>query len=215
MRGHITSLKPIRPANAPDPWERQALLKVEGGAKEYHELAYVDGQLALRLLKPLYVEKPCLPCHQSQGYTVGQVRGGLGVIVPMEPLVAHGRKEIRALVLTHVVLWALTMLAILVVGVKLERRIAERDQARREAHTLGGLLPICSHCKKIRNDEGQWEKLESYISQHSEADFSHGLCPDCLSEHYPEIFQKKTPPKAYKKPDRANPVRPNALWGRI
>jgi len=53
--------------------------------------------------------------------------------------------------------------------------------------TLRGLLPICMYCKKIRNDEGYYEKIEKYISKHSEAEFSHGMCPDCLKEQYPHV----------------------------
>jgi PAS domain S-box-containing protein len=52
--------------------------------------------------------------------------------------------------------------------------------------TLSGLLPICANCKKIRNDQGYWEQVETYIKQHSDAEFTHGLCPDCLKELYPE-----------------------------
>ncbi len=52
---------------------------------------------------------------------------------------------------------------------------------------LSGLLPICSHCKKIRNDKGYWIQIESYIHKHSEAEFSHGICQDCLKKHYPDI----------------------------
>ena len=51
---------------------------------------------------------------------------------------------------------------------------------------LRGILPICSSCKKIRNDSGYWEQVESYIVDHSEAEFSHGLCPDCVKKLYPE-----------------------------
>jgi len=55
-----------------------------------------------------------------------------------------------------------------------------------EVKTLQGLLPICAHCKKIRDDQDNWQPMESYISQHSAAKFSHGVCPDCLLKHYPE-----------------------------
>jgi len=143
----------------------------------------------------VYVEKPCLRCHQSQGYKIGQLRGGLSITVPIDALLYHVGNENKSVIATHLVFWIATMLAMIWVAMRLQRHIDERDQARQEVRTLSGLLPICSHCKKIRNDEGQWEKLESYISQHSEADFSHGLCPDCLAEHYPEVFQKKTPPQ--------------------
>jgi len=55
-----------------------------------------------------------------------------------------------------------------------------------EVQALEGLLPICSYCKKIRNEEDKWEAIESYVSERSEAKFSHSLCPDCLNEYYPE-----------------------------
>ena len=51
---------------------------------------------------------------------------------------------------------------------------------------LRGLLPICSHCKKIRDDKGYWEQIETYISEHSDAEFTHGLCPDCAKKYYPQ-----------------------------
>jgi hypothetical protein len=55
---------------------------------------------------------------------------------------------------------------------------------------LSGLLPICANCKSIRNDEGYWKQIESYISSHSEATFSHGICPACLHKLYPELEQQ-------------------------
>ncbi len=53
---------------------------------------------------------------------------------------------------------------------------------------LGGLLPICSHCKKIRDDKGYWSQVENYISRHSRALFSHGICPDCVKKYYPQML---------------------------
>ena len=55
-----------------------------------------------------------------------------------------------------------------------------------ELRILSGLLPICSFCKKIRNNEGDWELLERYITARSESKFTHGLCPECRDKHYPE-----------------------------
>lgn len=74
---------------------------------------------------------------------------------------------------------------------QLEMTLAEQTRGLREAlarvKTLGGLIPICAGCKKIRDDKGYWNQIESYISQHSDALFSHGYCPDCLAEAYAEI----------------------------
>ncbi|MES1180429.1 MAG: hypothetical protein ABUL66_01055 [Verrucomicrobiota bacterium] len=59
-------------------------------------------------------------------------------------------------------------------------------QLRQRVQLLEGMLPICSFCKNIRDGQGSWVRLESYISGHSTAQFSHGLCPDCLKKHYPD-----------------------------
>ena len=62
-----------------------------------------------------------------------------------------------------------------------------------DAKTLKGLLPICACCKNIRDDKGYWNRLETYIKEHSDADFTHGLCPDCIKKLYPvDILGKKT-----------------------
>ena len=68
-----------------------------------------------------------------------------------------------------------------------ESLIAELQKALDEIQTLRGILPLCSFCKKIRNHRGQWENVDTYIHKHSQADVSHGVCPDCIKEHYPEI----------------------------
>jgi len=72
-----------------------------------------------------------------------------------------------------------------------ERLIAELRKALSKVKLLSGLLPICSSCKKIRNDKGYWEQMETYISEHSAADFSHGICPECAKKLYPEYYKKK------------------------
>jgi AmiR/NasT family two-component response regulator len=69
-----------------------------------------------------------------------------------------------------------------------ERLILELQEALAQVKTLSGLLPICSSCKRIRDDEGYWNQLEAYIQDHSEVVFSHGLCPECAKKLYPEIF---------------------------
>ncbi|WP_303722047.1 cache domain-containing protein [Malonomonas rubra] len=68
-----------------------------------------------------------------------------------------------------------------------EELIGELIEAMENVKALSGLLPICSYCKKIRDDEGYWQRLEAYIETHSDAQFSHGICQDCLEEHFPEV----------------------------
>lgn len=70
-----------------------------------------------------------------------------------------------------------------------ESLIGRLQKAINEIKTLRGILPLCSFCKKIRDDKGYWNQLEAYLSKHSDADLSHGVCPDCARLHYPEVFE--------------------------
>ncbi len=79
-----------------------------------------------------------------------------------------------------------------------ERLIADLQHALSQVKTLSGLLPICSVCKKIRDDQGYWEQLESYFKKHSDILFSHGICPDCLKKLYPEIYERMQREKSKK-----------------
>jgi AmiR/NasT family two-component response regulator len=76
---------------------------------------------------------------------------------------------------------------------RLNAELAIRNQELQEAlakvRTLRGLLPICASCKKIRNDQGYWQQVEVYVRDHSEAEFSHCLCPDCARKLYPELYE--------------------------
>lgn len=63
----------------------------------------------------------------------------------------------------------------------------ELEEAISKVKTLQGMLPICAHCKKVRDDQGYWTRIEEYIRAHSEAQFTHGICPDCIKEHYGEV----------------------------
>jgi hypothetical protein len=72
---------------------------------------------------------------------------------------------------------------------------ARHRELRQEVRTLSGILPICSFCKRIRDSRGSWQVLESYIKNHSEAEFSHGLCPSCAQEHYGELLWPQDRPQ--------------------
>ena len=68
-----------------------------------------------------------------------------------------------------------------------EELIEALQKALSEVKTLRGFLPICSYCKKIRDDKGYWSQIESYIHKHSDAEFSHGICPECAKKYYPDM----------------------------
>jgi GAF domain-containing protein len=90
---------------------------------------------------------------------------------------------------------ALEKLAALVIT-QLELRRVSRQlaEAATNIKTLSGLVPICAHCKSIRDDENYWQTVEAYVSAHTEARFSHGICPDCVQKHYPEVMTAKKQP---------------------
>ena len=67
-----------------------------------------------------------------------------------------------------------------------EQRTADLQQALASVKKLSGFLPICASCKKIRDDKGYWNQIEEYIRDHSEVEFTHGVCPDCAQKLYPE-----------------------------
>ena len=71
-----------------------------------------------------------------------------------------------------------------------EKLIEELKEALAKVKTLSGFIPICSHCKKIRDDKGYWTQVEEYVRDHTEAEFSHSLCPDCIKKYYPEYYNK-------------------------
>lgn len=69
----------------------------------------------------------------------------------------------------------------------LKRKNTELQRAQAQIKTLRGIIPICMHCKEIRNDEGYWIRLEEYIAEHSDAQLSHGICDKCMKQNYPEV----------------------------
>jgi hypothetical protein len=71
---------------------------------------------------------------------------------------------------------------------QLRKEKEKLEKALSEVKTLSGLIPICSHCKKIRDDKGYWNQVEAYIQQHSDAKFSHGICKECMQKHYAEYI---------------------------
>jgi DNA-binding response OmpR family regulator len=79
--------------------------------------------------------------------------------------------------------------------IQLERSLRQKNtelsEALAQVKQLKGLLPICMFCKKIRNDENYWQKIEEYLAQHTGADFSHSICPECLEKHYSKYVKKK------------------------
>ena len=145
-RGHLTSLKPLRPENAPDPWEKKALEAFEHGKAEVSEVVSMNGQPFMRLMRPFRIDPSCLTCHEEQGYKVGDIRGGISVSVAMSPIMAKSRHT-WSLILGHVVLWMLGVVGIILSGRQISLSAAEAMEAQEAAaaatmavQTVDGML---------------------------------------------------------------------------
>jgi len=210
---HITSLKPIRPENKAAKWEKKWLLAFEQGDNEQGEFIVDGTNHVFRYMAPLFVKPSCLKCHAKQGYKEGDVRGGISVSIP-----DIFEESMTALSVSYGIAAAAGLVFILTGGVLLERkrqllmisneelkleilerqkkeklilkRNSELNEALSKVKLLSGFLPICASCKKIRDDKGYWNQIESYIRDHSMAEFSHGICPECAKKLYPEFYNK-------------------------
>jgi hypothetical protein len=144
-KGHITSLNPIRPQNAPDPWEKQALNRFEQGETEVSSMEIMDKTKYLRLMSPLITEKGCLDCHADQGYKIGEIRGGISISIPMAPHETIERANVTTLRLIYVFLWIIGVSATLLGIFFLNRQIQKRHQAEdllRQHEKMEGVMEM-------------------------------------------------------------------------
>ena len=132
VQGHITSLNPIRPKNAADPWETAALKAFENGAAEYDSVEVFCGEDHMRLMRPLVTEKGCLKCHAVQGYAEGDIRGGISASIPMAPFRATGQAATVSVVAWQGVFWLLGMGGIGFSQRHLRTRIRKQMQSEAE-----------------------------------------------------------------------------------
>jgi len=134
IRGHITSLNPLRPENRPDRWERTALEAFEKGEEEVSALQEIEERSYMRLMRPLLVEQDCLKCHAQQGYRLGDIRGGISASIPMEPLWELFYPQAYILVFGHFFVWISGFLALFWGRRHLERSAVKRERAEAALH---------------------------------------------------------------------------------
>jgi PAS domain S-box-containing protein len=131
-RGHITSLRPLRPENKPDEWETAALLVFEKGITEVSSVEKMGDGEYLRLMRPFVTEKACLKCHAAQGYQEGDIRGGISVSVPMAPLRAFEKPMTGNLEMAHAALWMAGLAGIAVSKRGLGKQMMARERAEED-----------------------------------------------------------------------------------
>ncbi len=145
--GHITSLDPIRPQNAADPWETRALEAFEHGEKEVVSIEDINGRPYLRMMRPLVTGPGCLQCHAAQGYKMGDIRGGISVAIPMTLLQNIYRRDILMFFLAHGIIWALGILGIFAGSYSLRQSMKYQEMAETRIRAiidnmLDGLLTL-------------------------------------------------------------------------
>ena len=156
VQGHITSLKPIRPENAPDDWETKALQAFEDGSKEIYSIELINGVQYYRYMQPLVTEEGCLQCHALQGYSLGDIRGGISVSIPMEPLFDIMYAEMNRIGVGHGILWIIGIIGIIIGKISVHKKEVQRqisEKKLRESNIIKELLlDIITH--DLKNPAG-------------------------------------------------------------
>jgi hypothetical protein len=110
--GHITSLNPLRPENAPDEWERKALLDFQNGSRGVWSLEQMGDRKYFRYMSPMLVESSCIKCHGHQGYKEGDLRGGISVSVPWDSFEAPLKTHLKHVMVIYGLIWFVGILGI-------------------------------------------------------------------------------------------------------
>jgi len=146
------------------------------------DLVLPDGPMGLKTFETVYAEASHIPIivltgHDDDELAVEAVqKGAQDYLVKGQVIDAMLGRAIRY-------------------AIERKKLLTQLEHSLKEIKQLRGFLPICANCKKIRDDRGYWTKVEVYISKHSEAEFTHGICPECAQKLYPELFPKDSEPK--------------------
>ncbi len=159
IRDHITSVKPLRPENAPDNWERKALKGFENGNIDFSQVVEKNGESYLRYMHVLKVEAICLKCHAAQGYKLGDVRGGISVSVPLSPYYALKDVNVRRIILVHFFIWLFGVCAAILAGRQLLFMLTKQEQA--ELSLKKAELEDIRYRKKMEEQLHQSQKMEA------------------------------------------------------
>ena len=144
---HLTSLRPLRPENTPDDWERKALKSFENGETEVLKFTDFKDQPHLRLMQPLITQENCIECHK--GNEVGDVRGGVSVAVPLDNYLAEEQNSKSAQMLAYVLIWALGSGSIILCSHSINNHKLERERAEEE----------------LKNSEKNYHQLSEHLAE--------------------------------------------------
>lgn len=189
---HLTSLKPLRPENSADAWEKQALEEIERSRNSVWTIEESGSGEVFRYIEGVSVEEPCLNCHAEQGHKVGDVRGGLSVTIPYARFSRLMETELVDLAIAHLLFLVLGLGPLLFMGARLARTTEKLEQVKERVEGLEGLLPVCSFCKRIRRsrkdnrNQEEWYSVDRFLAERGNMDITHSICPECMEREYPE-----------------------------
>lgn len=160
VKGHITSLKPIRPANKPDLWEYKALKRFEQGDSDYSSIEHVDGKPFLRYMHSMITEKKCMKCHEQQGYHVGDIRGGISVTVPLDTYFVFAKHRSIEMAMGYGAFYLVLLVISWVIFVFLRRQLEKRAIIQQQ---------IIESEQQLKEQNNEFKKLnEEYKRQNTE-----------------------------------------------
>lgn len=176
LLGHITGLHPLRPANAPDQWEKVALSAFSRGENEVSDIVSIGTTEFMRLMRPLYAEQSCLACHDQKLYAIDDLLGGISVAVNMAPFREMERTNILTDFGAHLLLWLIGTLGVLTSSNRLHRQIQEKfaaeSQLRQSEAGFRSLLANLPHLGLIGfSTDGTirfWNQASEQIFSYSE-----------------------------------------------
>ena len=161
LRGHITSLNPIRPENAPDDWERKALEAFENGIEECAEMAKIDGEDYFRYMKPFLTEKSCLKCHAHQGYKINDIRGGISVSYPFDKIQIITTNTIRNQFLLYGIIWIMGLGGLVLSYLSIKKSFSKRLEAENTLRILNTQLEekVELRSQELQKTNRDWENI--------------------------------------------------------
>ena len=162
-------------------------------AKPYYEFYLDKDKELLRYAVADVMRESCVNCHNTHpaspetNWKVGDVRGILEITLPLRKVISSAKDDLNITIGIYFLLSILGVIGIIFMIKKhkeesniLRMANVELNIALSEIKTLRGIIPICSYCHNIRDDKGAWDQVEAYVSKHSEAKFSHSICPKCM-----------------------------------
>ncbi len=158
IKGKVTGIELLNPANAPDAWEREALLKLKSGEKVIIDQASIDGEPYIRIMKPLYMDEGCDKCHGILGFQTGDFRGGIVLSLPTTSFLVENTKTFRFLAATHSLGWLLGMVGIIIATRQArgqaKRNLEARTALRRSEHRVTEILRISPSALLTTTEDG-------------------------------------------------------------